>query len=1022
MPFSGAVGIHAYGKDSRLPLAVERDGGLQTGFICKYASNGDALWSVRLVPSGGSANVWGTATDSAGDVYAACTLYASPVVTFYNADGAYGGTLLNTSGRSSPVGLVKYNALGVYQWAAFVSATNGGGVGYAVALDPSNNVYMTGEVGAWSAVVTAYNADGTAFGTSFTMSADTNTSPDAFLVRYSSNGVVSWLARVTSPTGLSGDTGRGLVADSTGVYMTGQTGAGGTTAHNANGTAFGTTFTTVAGGASTRSGAASVVVKYTPTGSVAWFTRIATGNSTTRDTGHAASLDLSGNLLVAGMLYSNSTATAYNANGTAFASTMTVAGPAVFLVKYSPSGTVQWTASATHGVSNVGPAMTIDSMNNVYLVSQKGSGGAVTFKSANGTSVTQTSTVIPGQAFLAKFSVSGLFQWAAGFDGGTRASENAYALTRDSANNIYAAVYTNGTPPYSATVYNSGGSVFSTVNLTTTLATCLMKYDSNGTTLAAIAFNSSTTPFALCSDSSANLFLGGNTTAPRTRNQLPSGTVALTLSNGGLVDAMIVKYTTNGAPMWAARIASTGNDAAYAVTTDSEANIYVTGLAGNDVTASTVYNADGTAFATTIPVARGFLVKYSLAGVVQWMASFTGGGYWPGPAGGEGVVTDSTGSVYVATMVRGGGTLDAYNADGSLGISQTTTFPTNGSLGAVYKYSSTGTAQWIARVATTTSGGSAFSAITCGPDDAIYAVGSCRSGSTAFNADGTSFGAIANAGLADAIVVKYNTAGTVQWIARIGSATSVGAGGVACDSSGNVYVCGGGGSTTQAVTIYNANGTTFSTLPVTAGLSDGFVVKYNSSGTAQWVARFGGVDSDSATSLATDSVGGVYISGTAGTTNSVGSSDRVTFYNADGTAFPSTVQNSWKVAFLVKYSSAGRVQWAVRMDGQNDQNADFAYAAATDRRGNVYTGGLINRSTGSIADTGSTVATQTNPFSLVKLTPWGQVQWYQAIKPLNATSGMVFPTTWGIALDFDCNPIVVGTSSSNTTTNIFAMP
>lgn len=1016
MPFSGAVGIHAYAKDARLPLAVERDGGLQTGFICKYASNGDALWSVRIVPSGGSANVWGTATDSAGAVYAACILSVAPVATFYNADGAYGGTFLNTSGRGNTAALVKFNANGVYQWTAFVAATSGGAIGYAVALDPSDTVYMTGEVGAWSAVVTAYNADGTAFGTSFTMPADTNTSEDAFLVRYSSNGVVSWLARVTSPTGLSGDTGRGLVADSTGVYMTGQTGAGVTTAHNANGTAFGTTFTTVAGGASTRSGAASVVVKYTPTGSVAWFTRIATGNSTTRDSGHAASLDLSGNLLVAGMLYSNSTATAYNANGTAFASTMTVAGPAVFLVKYSPSGTVQWTASATHGVSNVGPAMTIDSMNNIYLLNSRGS---LSFQSANGTSVSHTTTVTPGQSFLAKFSSSGLFQWAAGFDGGRRTAENAYALTRDSGNNIYAAVYTNGTPPYSATVYNSGGSVFSTVNLTTTLATCLMKYDSNGTALAAVAFNSSTKPYALSSDSSANLFLGGLTEAPRTRNQLPSGTVALTLPNGGLVDAMIVKYTTNGAPMWATRIASTGNDAAYAATTDSEANIYVTGLVGNAGTAATVYNADGTAFATTVPATRGFLVKYSLAGVVQWMASFSGATSF---AGGRGVVMDSSGSVYVAAgSTPTAGTLAAYNADGSLGISQTTAFPPNWYLPVLYKYSSTGTVQWIARIATTTSGGGVFMAIARGPDDTIYAVGNCQSGSTAFNADGTSFGAIANAGNYDVIVVKYNTAGTVQWIARIGGVASESARGVACDSSGNVYVCGGGGST-GAPTVFNANGTTFSTLPATAGLSDGFVVKYNSSGTAQWVARFGGVDSDGAHGLATDSVGDVYLSGTTGSTASGGSTAQVTFYNADGTAFSTTVANSVNVAFLVKYSSAGRVQWVVRMDGENDQDGDYAYAAATDRRGNVYTGGLINRSTGGIQDTGSTVATQTNPFSLVKLTPWGQVQWYQAIKPLNANSGMVFPTTWGIALDFDCNPIVVGTSSSNTTTNIYAMP
>ena len=73
------------------------------------------------------------------------------------------------------------------------------------------------------------------------------------------------------------------------------------------------------------------------------------------------------------------------------------------------------------------------------------------------------------------------------------------------------------------------------------------------------------------------------------------------------------------------------------------------------------------------------------------------------------------------------------------------------------------------------------------------------------------------------------------------------ANGVVTDSSGNVYVTGG--------TKGGLDGNT------SAGNTDLFMLKYNSSGTKQWTKQLGSSGRDHARGVVTDSSGNVYVEG-----------------------------------------------------------------------------------------------------------------------------------------------------------------
>jgi hypothetical protein len=178
----------------------------------------------------------------------------------------------------------------------------------------------------------------------------------------------------------------------------------------------------------------------------------------------------------------------------------------------------------------------------------------------------------------------------------------------------------------------------------------------------------------------------------------------------------------------------------------------------------------------------------------------------------------------------------------------------------------------------------------------------------------------------NAVLVKYDSTGTAQWARSVSAGTNLSSfRSVAVDGAGNVYAAGEQAGTG---TFNYGNGVTV------AGIAfDNIVlVKYNSSGTAQWartVAASMGINLSSwFTSVTLDGAGNVYAAGQQGGAGTHNYGNGV------------TVAGTGTDVVLVKYNSSGIAQWA-RTVAEADSYSIFN-SVAVDGAGNVYAAGYQN--------------------------------------------------------------------------------
>jgi hypothetical protein len=203
-----------------------------------------------------------------------------------------------------------------------------------------------------------------------------------------------------------------------------------------------------------------------------------------------------------------------------------------------------------------------------------------------------------------------------------------------------------------------------------------------------------------------------------------------TLTNTGSGDAYIAKYNSAGVVQWFAKQGGGGVDQANAVTVDSTGNIIVAGYYGS--TTLTIYNRDGTAFATTLTTTSGitdaYIAKYNSAGDVQWVAKQGGAGNDRANA----VTVDSSGNIIVAGYFTSN-PFTIYNKDGT---AFATTLANSGNDAYIAKYNSDGFVQWVAKQGGT--GSDQANAVSVDSTGNIIVAGFYTSSPlTIYNSDGT---------------------------------------------------------------------------------------------------------------------------------------------------------------------------------------------------------------------------------------------------------------------------------------------
>jgi len=171
---------------------------------------------------------------------------------------------------------------------------------------------------------------------------------------------------------------------------------------------------------------------------------------------------------------------------------------------------------------------------------------------------------------------------------------------------------------------------------------------------------------------------------------------------------------------WTKQLGTSSSDSGNGVTTDSSGNIYVTG--------STKGGLDGNTNSGETDI---FLVKYNSFGTKQWTKQLGTSSI----DSGSGVITDSSGNIYVTGSTKGG--LDGNTNSGEWDI-------------FLVKYNSFGTKQWTKQLGT--SSYDEGYGVTTDSSGNIYVTGSTDGG-----LDGNT-----NSGSYDIFLVKYNSSGIRQ--------------------------------------------------------------------------------------------------------------------------------------------------------------------------------------------------------------------------------------------------------------------
>lgn len=393
-------------------------------------------------------------------------------------------------------------------------------------------------------------------------------------------------------------------------------------------------------------------------------------------------------------------------------------------------------------------------------------------------------------------------------------------------------------------------------NVTPSSGTMVIDPAINWSTYYGFQSSTSTTANAVAADENGNAYIAGTTSDQS--NIATFGSFQYSYG-GGSEDAFIVKMLQaggTGARSWATYYGGSDYEEGYALSYSTGGYLYLGGFTLSSSLPG--YSTYGPGSSTTFVRGSGsysdiYVAKFNTSGSMVWERAW----------GGDNtdilntLATDKNDNVYIAGQTQSG--ITTPNVGLLPGVSGTRP-STPLAAGYVQKLSSSGTIQWgnfysadIASIACDTSGG-VYITGNVGTSYTNVVVGTI--GQTSFQG-----------GASDGFLRKINgssSSGSTVWSFYLGGGSYENIRSVACDIWGNVYVGGETQSSGMASTgAYHTSN---------AGGSDGYIAKFNTSGTKIWSTYYGGTDVDYVTRVYAGPDGKVFAFGNTESSSGIATS------------------------------------------------------------------------------------------------------------------------------------------------------
>jgi len=900
-----------------------------------------------------SAYVYSIIPDQSGNTFITGYTEASAIIT--NADGS----TAFSPGTSTYTYFAKFNASGTITWLRYVRL---GTINRnTMDIDPNSNLLTT-----FSTISTATNMFDGSGNSVLSIPASTN----LMIVKFDTSGIVTL-------TGYGGKNVNqdvsSIKGDASGNFYVSFSSITGTVTNKIYDFS-GNVNTTVS-----NNGLTGVVAKFDSVGNILW-TRLFPNYNTNIQIS-SMDLDSSGNLYIATI--HQALATLYNASGSVWTTVPTSTGTnsigSSFLIKYNPSGIGQW-VSKIDGVSYFEDVSRLVVRNNsLYICGNfaKSTGSTTTaiFYNASGTSIfaiTGGNRAL-GAGFWAKYNLNGTPLLCVKTDTTSTSSLSFgngvfYGVDEDANGNIYVSGRLYGNNDSTSinnainTIYNADGTVFKSYG---GYVTFVAKYNSSGigqwiqTALFDHTISTPTQP-------------GNN----------------LNYDSDGVDLRMYSRFNTVTDKLLVAIQAT--NKGGYLLTDSNDVHL-----------SSKLTNI--TTELTAIPSSGIYQISYdkskiwsALIAVEPFNNQFDA---LPAEWLNASTITDASGNIYISfngtygdAAYDTGPSYSIYDSSGTVAKN----IPADTTDCLIVKFDSQGIHQWTVYF---TGGQCGIQRLAIDQSGNLYGTGYVSSAPVVIT---IATGASSNASVTDttntstllpiprgtygAFIIKFNSLGVTQWMRKIDSLSPSEGNSIGVNATGEIYVC---GRYTGAANVYNSGGSIATSL-LNAGSNSGFLVKYNSSGTALWARRIDGTSNDGAYDITLDPSGNIYMTG---------------YYTGTGTIY-TTGSSQWGAlsaatstgAYAAKYDSFGTPLLSVRVDGSA---AEYGTLVTTDAVGNMYMAVNYNSSGVTIYNSdgtqyGTRGAGQT---LIIKYNASGMVQWVLRTANVDA-NGLVVDSNFNVIVSY----------------------